>query len=60
MDFPAIMPGSSAYREVEREGQHYIEYAYRSERGQMFSCTGKTLDDAQEQCEQWLLLRDRH
>ena len=61
MEIAYLMPGQERYAKVPGDnGQDRVQYAYRSERGNQFSCTCKTLEEAQDRCEDWLLRQERY
>ena len=61
MEIAYLLPGQERYTSApDKGGADRIQYSYRSERGDLFSCVCKTLDDAQERCEDWLLRQERY
>ena len=61
MEIAYLLPGQERCTPVAGEaGSTRIAYAYRSERGNMFSCICKSMEEAQERCEDWLLRQERY
>lgn len=46
MSIPMLFPGQDYIaREYDKQGREVFVYAYRSQRGEFFSCTGDTEDE---------------
>lgn len=42
-----------------KSGQQKVEYSYRAESGELFSCVSNSLQEAYDMCEDWLMRRHR-
>lgn len=61
MEIAYLLPGQERSAPVPGPaGQERVQYDYRSERGDLFSCVCKTLEEAQSYCEDWLLRQERY
>lgn len=60
MATPFLFPGQEYCHIREDHGQKKVEYAYCSESGRYFSCTAPTEKAAREECEYFLLRKERN
>lgn len=61
MEFPVLKRGEESYRWLpQKDGSQKLAYYYRSMKGDLFSCIARSLEDALDQCESWLLRHERH
>ena len=61
MSIPALFPGQDYFaKEKDDQGREVIVYAYRSQDGKFFSCTGETEKEVREKCIKWLIRHERH
>lgn len=61
MEFPTLFPGQEYLSRKKKEnGREEVVYAYRSERGTFFSCTGRTEEEVRDKCMGWLIRQERH
>lgn len=45
---------------ANKNGQKRVEYSYRSERGEFFSCVCHSVEEARDLCEDWMARRERY
>ncbi|MBE5038654.1 DUF3873 family protein [Subdoligranulum sp. DSM 109015] len=45
---------------ANKNGQKRVEYSYRSERGEFFSCVCRSVEEARNLCEDWMARRERY
>lgn len=61
MSIPMLFPGQDYLaKEKDDHGREVFVYAYRSQRGEFFSCTGDTEDEVRDKCMKWLIRREGH
>lgn len=55
-----LMPGQECFeRFKDANGVPHVHYSYRSMRGAFFHCESRSLEEAQQLCEDWLVGQDR-
>lgn len=60
MEVAYLVPGEERYRMfAAKSGQQKVEYSYRAESGELFSCVSNSLQEAYDMCEDWLMRRHR-
>ena len=60
MEVAYLVPGEERYNTcADKYGKEQVEYSYRSESGELFSCTSNSLEEAYALCEDWLMRRHR-
>jgi hypothetical protein len=54
-----LTPGQEQHEAYQGpQGQSLVQYDYRAQDGELFSCIAHDLSEARRRCERWL--RDRH
>lgn len=55
-----LVPGEERYKTcADKYGKEQVEYSYRAESGELFSCVSHSLEEAYALCEDWLMRRHR-
>lgn len=61
MSIPMLFPGQDYLtKEYGDQSREVFVYAYRSQQGAFFTCTGATEDEVKEKCMKWLIRHERH
>lgn len=60
MDIPNLLPGQEFLAQQTSQGKEKFVYAYRSQDGTFFSCTGNSETEVRDKCMSWLISMERH
>lgn len=61
MQIPNLFPGQEYLAsKMNAHGVEEVVYAYRTQHGVFFSCTGATEEEVRDKCLSWLVSQERH